>query len=69
MEKYQEIVRAHDSFDMKLKRVVPGGGAALLYTAHFRCAQGVCLPTRSRLQADRSCASGSAHHQALSWVC
>ena len=38
MEKFQEIVRAHDSFDMKLKRLVPGGGAAFSYTAHFRCA-------------------------------
>ena len=42
MEKFQEIVRAHDSFDVKLKRIVPGGGAALSYTAHFRCAQGGC---------------------------
>lgn len=38
LEKFQAIVRAHDSFDMKLKRIVPGGGAALSYTAHFRCA-------------------------------
>ena len=42
MKKYRDIVGRHESFDMRLKKLVPGGGAALSYTAHFRCA---ALPT------------------------
>lgn len=36
MKKYRDIVGRHESFDMRLKKLVPGGGAALSYTAHFR---------------------------------
>ena len=36
MKKYRDTVGRHESFDMRLKKLVPGGGAALSYTAHFR---------------------------------
>ncbi|KAK9827983.1 hypothetical protein WJX81_005140 [Elliptochloris bilobata] len=63
LEKYREIVRAHNSFDMKLKRVVPGGGAALYYTAHFRPASTEALDDKVKpigIPGEASWPSGKA---------